>query len=932
MNKRHRVVWNQASGTWVAASELAGSKGRGIKSQVMGSFALLSMVSGSAYALGPANSFSTGLIGSGICLNTTNLTALSILGNGCDGGGGTLAGSVAYSGTGTWDAWTGIDSSHTIVMGAGGLKKLAISSTGISAFTNISMNTTNKITDLAPGTIGSQSGDAINGTQLYNVSASAAATLGGGADVSADGTIIAPTYTINGTSLSTVGDAFAAVDTGLTSLSTGLSTAESNVTSLSTGLNTVTSTVTSLSTSTSTSLSTLTSGVSSLSIGLSTVASDVSTLSTSTSTGMSTLTSGVTSLSTGLSTANANITSLSTSASTGLSTAVSGIASLSTSTSTGLSTVASGVTSLSTGLSTTVSSIGSLSTSTSTGLSTLTSGVTSLSTGLSTVASGVTSLSTGVSSLSTGLSTVTSNVTSLSTSTSTSLSTLTSGVTSLSTGLSTVTSNVASLSTSTSTGLSTVTSGVTSLSTGLSTVASGVSSLSIAIVDTVHYDDATHSSLTLGNAGTPVKLLNVAGGQINASSTDAVNGSQLYGLASDTAAALGGGASVDANGKLTPPSYSIDNQTFNNIGDALTNIDNRVTQNTNDITTINNTLNDITTGVGIKYFHASSTLGDSSATGTESVAIGGNAQAVANNSVALGSNSVADRENTVSVGSAGNARQITNVAAGTEDTDAVNVAQLKSTGLINGDGSSKTAVTYDTASDGTPDLGNITLSSGGTVIHNVADGASGTDAVNVNQMNAAIDRVTNIAESGGNPMFAAQGDRNTEVAVATGNHATAMGANAVASADNSVAIGANSLADRANTVSVGSVGNERQVTNVANGTADTDAVNVRQLNIAAAQSQAYVDNRINGLQGQINNVASTSYGGVAAAMAMAGLPQPTAPGKTMVSVAGARYSSASGAALGVSYVTQDERWVVKVAGSTSTSGNVGVTVGAGHQW
>src|SRR5690606_36682913 len=59
---------------------------------------------------------------------------------------------------------------------------------------------------------------------------------------------------------------------------------------------------------------------------------------------------------------------------------------------------------------------------------------------------------------------------------------------------------------------------------------------------------------------------------------------------------------------------------------------------------------------------------------------------LAENSVALGAWSVADRANTVSVGSSvvdptsGVApfdRQITNVAAGTEDTDAVNLAQLQ---------------------------------------------------------------------------------------------------------------------------------------------------------------------------------------------------------------------------------------------------------------
>ena len=67
----------------------------------------------------------------------------------------------------------------------------------------------------------------------------------------------------------------------------------------------------------------------------------------------------------------------------------------------------------------------------------------------------------------------------------------------------------------------------------------------------------------------------------------------------------------------------------------------------------------------------------STAFGDDSAALGSNAFANADNSVALGANSVADREGTVSVGSAGNERQITNVAAGTEGTDAVNLDQLK---------------------------------------------------------------------------------------------------------------------------------------------------------------------------------------------------------------------------------------------------------------
>jgi len=64
--------------------------------------------------------------------------------------------------------------------------------------------------------------------------------------------------------------------------------------------------------------------------------------------------------------------------------------------------------------------------------------------------------------------------------------------------------------------------------------------------------------------------------------------------------------------------------------------------------------------------------------GFNAVALGNLATAEADNSVAIGGDSVADREDTVSVGSAGSERQITNVAAGTQATDAVNLSQLSS--------------------------------------------------------------------------------------------------------------------------------------------------------------------------------------------------------------------------------------------------------------
>lgn len=62
----------------------------------------------------------------------------------------------------------------------------------------------------------------------------------------------------------------------------------------------------------------------------------------------------------------------------------------------------------------------------------------------------------------------------------------------------------------------------------------------------------------------------------------------------------------------------------------------------------------------------------------------------------------------------------------------------------------------------------------------------------------------------------------------------ALGTGSTVSATNSVALGTGSLADRINSVSVGALGAERQITNVLDGTADTDAATVGQVNASIA--------------------------------------------------------------------------------------------------
>jgi autotransporter adhesin len=98
---------------------------------------------------------------------------------------------------------------------------------------------------------------------------------------------------------------------------------------------------------------------------------------------------------------------------------------------------------------------------------------------------------------------------------------------------------------------------------------------------------------------------------------------------------------------------------------------------------------------------------------------------------------VGSTQGALSVGSAGNERQITNVAGGTQATDAVNLRQLQA--------SQAGTVRYDTNADGTVNHNHITLGDGqapnGTTISNVAPGVAGTDAVNVNQLNERVGQV-----------------------------------------------------------------------------------------------------------------------------------------------------------------------------------------------
>nr|WP_179404551.1 YadA-like family protein [Burkholderia guangdongensis] len=431
------------------------------------------------------------------------------------------------------------------------------------------------------------------------------------------------------------------------------------------------------------------------------------------------------------------------------------------------------------------------------------------------------------------------------------------------------------LTTADAAGNTTVTSGSGMTTTDASGNKTSVGANGVTITPSGGGNAVSLTSTGLDNGGN--KLTNVADGTVSATSTDAVNGSQLYST----------------------------NQAVQNLQNAQTHyysVNDGGTQGSNYANDGATGVNSLAAGVNAAAAGAGSVAigSGASASVNNGIAIGSGASVAALGGLALGAGSVASRvagtyndpisgtsftttEGAVSVGSQGSTRQITNVAAGTQTTDAVNLGQLESA-----------------------------MSQLNQAVH-IASAPSQT-WITGNPTNYAAPTA-----SGSGSTAAGSGS------VASGTNSTAVGDGATASGANSVALGANSVATEQNTVSVGAVGSERTISNVAAGVNGTDAVNVNQLNAGLAQANQYTNS-------QISSLRRDMYGGVASAMAVAGLPQPTAPGRSMVSVATSNWQGQQGVALGVSTISENGRWVYKGSMTTSSRGGAGGVVAAGYQW
>ncbi|WP_322091888.1 ESPR-type extended signal peptide-containing protein [Paraburkholderia bannensis] len=400
--------------------------------------------------------------------------------------------------------------------------------------------------------------------------------------------------------------------------------------------------------------------------------------------------------------------------------------------------------------------------------------------------------------------------------------------------------------------------------------------------------DANGRPYMIQNAANTRRIVNLAAGQ---GDTDAVNVSQMRSVVS----ALGGGASINAAGGFVAPTYSVGGTTVNTVGDAITNLDNRILKNTADIASFSAEL--------------------STASSEASTSASSPVRMVAATRSLLGA-SPADSTAAVAT-------------SATTDTDALHY-----------DSADHSSVTLSSTSGA-----NVSLSGlqNGELSANSSDAVTGQQLYATNQQVASINQaVQNISLTGSTAVSAnttsgvaaASGTQALAVgggAVATGANSTAIGDKANASASNAVAIGANSIANRDNAVSVGQEGAERQIVNVAAGTSGTDAVNLNQLNNAMTQQSNAFGQQISNLQGSINTVSKNAYAGVAAAMAMPNLT-PSGPGRTVVAAGGGYYMGGSAAAVGVTYRSTNMHWLVNGAASVTSTGNAAVRTQVGYEF
>ena len=467
-----------------------------------------------------------------------------------------------------------------------------------------------------------------------------------------------------------------------------------------------------------------------------------------------------------------------------------------------------------------------------------------------------------------------------------------------------------------------------------------------ALQDTsVAYDDATQASITLGGAA-GTTIANVADGELNATSTEAVNGSQLF--ATNQAVDLLDGRVTQNETDIAQNRTDINNLqtsvgqiqvTVDGFDDRITqnetdivNLDNRVTVNEGDIANLDTrvTVNEgdianldgrVTVNEGdIANLDGRVTVNEGDIANLDGrVTVNEGDIANLDGRVTVNEGDIANLDGRVTVNEGDIVTLDTRVTVNETDIDQIqaDLANVPVGYVAAADTSTRSSTPTNTVAFFGADDGPVQVT-------NVAAGtlsATSTDAVNGSQLfatNQNVQQNTDDIQTINNNLAG-----STIVAVQYSNPDNPTASNGGTITNDVTLIGRDASAPVA-------------LHNVADATAATDAVNLRQMEAGLTgvltDSMNYTDMRVAQIGFDLAELRDDAFSGTASAMAMASIPQALEPGRMMVGGGVGYYRGEASFGFGLSSAFADGKAVLKVSGTMGANGKGGVAAGAGFSF
>ena len=467
-----------------------------------------------------------------------------------------------------------------------------------------------------------------------------------------------------------------------------------------------------------------------------------------------------------------------------------------------------------------------------------------------------------------------------------------------------------------------------------------------ALQDTsVMYTDATQTAIALGGAG-GTTISNVADGELSATSTEAVNGSQLF-ATNQAVDALDGRVTqnetdiaqnrTDINslqtsvGQIQVTVDGFDDRITQNETDIV-NLDDRVTVNEGDIANLDTrvTVNEgdianldgrVTVNEGdIANLDGRVTVNEGDIANLDGrVTVNEGDIANLDGRVTVNEGDIANLDGRVTVNEGDIVTLDTRVTVNETDIDQIqaDLANVPVGYVATADGSTRSSTPTNTVAFFGADDGPVQVT-------NVAAGtlsATSTDAVNGSQLfatNQNVQQNTDDIQTINNNLAG-----STIVAVQYSNPDNPTASNGGTITNDVTLIGRDASAPVA-------------LHNVADATAATDAVNLRQMEAGLTgvltDSMNYTDMRVAQIGFDLAELRDDAFSGTASAMAMASIPQALEPGRMMVGGGVGYYRGEASFGFGLSSAFADGKAALKVSGTMGANGKGGVAAGAGFSF